>query len=352
MEKRVLLGMSGGLDSSYSAMVLAEDGYTVEGAVLKMHDDTDVAAAQEVADSLGISLRVIDCRERFENCVVNNFIEEYAKGRTPNPCVRCNSEVKFDLLCRTADEAGIPYVATGHYARLAYIKETGRYCIERAADLRKDQSYVLWRLEQQQLARLIFPLGTQTKEAVRIVARERRLSSADRPESQEICFIPDGDYVQFIEQKKGPFTPGDFIDINGKRVGQHKGIIRYTIGQRKGLGLSMGEPVFVGKIDPIENTVTVVPSEFTYSNRLFVEELNFSGMHPMQKGKKQLYVKLRYLAPLVLADVTFCSGGAYVFLHMPARAVTPGQSAVFYEDNRIAFGGIISGNRSIPDENP
>lgn len=340
--KKVLLGMSGGLDSTYSAVMLSELGYDVEGAVLMMHDYTDTVAAGESARALGIPLRVIDCRERFERFVVDDFVREYSHGRTPNPCIRCNSEVKFALLCEAADEMGIENIATGHYARIAYDLQTGRYCIEKAADNRKDQSYVLWRLKQEQLSRLILPLGMQKKEQIRGMARDMSLKAADKAESQEICFIPDGDYARFIEDKAGVFAPGDFIDKNGNRVGQHKGIIRYTIGQRKGLGLSMGEPVFVNRIDPIRNTVTVVPSGGEYSNRLFADELRFSGMLPQSDGECEFDVKLRYLAPPIPAKVRFTAGGAFVDLSSPARAVTPGQSAVFYKGDRVMFGGLIS----------
>ena len=342
MKKKILLGMSGGLDSTYSVLQLKEMGYDVVGAVLKMSDNTDVEKAQFAADTLGVPLHVVDCTERFRDVVVQDFLNEYAAARTPNPCVICNRYVKIASLCDCAKSLGIPHVATGHYANVGFDEESGRYYIKKAADMRKDQSYVLWRLTQEQISMLTFPLAQREKKDVRAQALEQNLPSADAEESQEICFIPTNDYISYIEEAKGVFPEGDFLDEEGRVLGRHKGIIHYTIGQRKGLGLSLGKPGFVTAIDPKANTVTVVSDESRiFSTRLVCDTLNFQKLMPMENGTIRAEGKVRYAAKPTMATVQIKGDVAEVLFDSPVRAVTPGQSVVFYDGDDVLMGGII-----------
>ena len=338
---KILVGISGGLDSTFAVDRLLREGHEVGTLLLDMHGNAEIGDAKKIAETYGVPFDVLDTKERFDACVVDYFVEEYARGRTPNPCVRCNRTVKIVSLCEYAKAHGYELVATGHYANKYYDKSCGRYSISFAKDMKKDQSYVLWELSQEQIEMLVFPLGDMAKSEVREYAASKRLEVADRPESQEICFIPDDDYVSFIEARKGVFPRGPFLDLEGKVIGEHKGIIHYTVGQRKGLGMSFGEHMFVKSIDAATNSITLCRKGEEYSDRLWVDELNFVGMTPIEEGELELDVKLRYAAPPVPATVRIGQGRAEVILHSPARAVTPGQSAVFYRDGRIMLGGII-----------
>lgn len=342
---RILLGMSGGLDSTYAAMKLCEEGHTVEGALLLMHPYTDIAAAQESANALGTPLHIIDCRERFESTVVPHFMDEYLAARTPNPCIVCNSDVKFRVLCDFARKNGFDRIATGHYARVAELTDGGerRYAISRSADPAKDQSYVLWRLPQDILSVLCFPLCDSVKSEVKADAGRLGLAAAEREESQEICFIPSGDYAEYIEARRGKSLPGDFVDSDGRVLGKHNGIIRYTVGQRKGLGIALGARAFVTDIDPETNKITL-SFEAKSTDRVLVTDIVFSGMRkPCGPCERELFVKLRYLAPPVRAKVNFfCDSMASIELSVPVRSVTPGQSAVFYDNDSVVAGGFIS----------
>ena len=232
---RILVGMSGGIDSTYAAFKLISEGHKVEGAVIVMHEHTEVDEAKDAADSLGIPLHIIDARDAFNACVVPNFMLEYTRGRTPNPCIICNSEVKFRILADYASEHGFDRIATGHYAKIVKNStEDGgvRYAICRAEDTGKDQTYMLWRLPQDVLARLVFPLASMRKEDLRGEALAMGMAAAERPDSQEICFIPDGNYAEYIEERMGPSLPGEFVDSDGRVLGTHRGIIHYTVGQR------------------------------------------------------------------------------------------------------------------------
>lgn len=336
--------MSGGLDSTYAAYWLKAHGHDVEGATLRMHQYTDITAAEEAAATVGIKLHVIDCTEAFEKHVVSNFVSEYAAGRTPNPCVMCNRHVKIAKLCDFASANGFDCVSTGHYTEIDYDSRSGRYFVCRAHDSNKDQSYVLWQLTQEQLALLYTPLFGMKKDDIRKTARELSFSAADKKESQENCFIPDNDYAGFIISRLGRerFPEGDFIDTAGNRVGTHRGIIHYTVGQRKKLGLALGEPVFVSAIDPINNTVTVSKSGGEYTDRMNVSKLNFQFLTPTSDAKFEAEVKIRYGASAVKASVEIHGDTASIYFDQPARAVTPGQSAVFYSEDRILFGGFIN----------
>lgn len=341
MEKKILLGMSGGIDSTYAVIELRRRGFFVEGAVLRMSGSTDVAGAERAAEALSVPLHIVDCTERFRQIVIADFISEYTKARTPNPCVICNRYVKIAALCEAAQTLRIPAVATGHYAGVEKDVRTGRFYIRRAADPRKDQSYVLWRLSQEQLSMLHFPLDGLMKGDIRLRARKMGLSAADAPESQEICFVPDGDYAAYIEAAAGKFPKGSFVDPNGRVLGEHQGLLRYTIGQRKGLGISLGHPVFVSKIDARANTVTLSEEDAVFSDRFVCRSLNFMRLAPGNREKLRAEVKIRYSARPEMATVRISGDLAEVCLEHPVRAVTPGQSAVFYQDDGILFGGII-----------
>ena len=352
MKEKLLLGMSGGLDSTYSVVQLRKMGYDVVGAVLKMSDNTDVEKARQVAETLGVPLHVVDCSKRFQDVVVRDFLTEYAAARTPNPCVICNRYVKIESLCECARSLGISHVATGHYANIGYDAESGRYFVCKASDAKKDQSYVLWRLTQEQLSMLMLPLAEREKKDVRADAIAMDLPSADAEESQEICFIPTNDYISYIEEAIGKFPEGDFLDEEGRVLGQHSGIIHYTIGQRKGLGLSLGKPGFVTTIDPMANTVTVVSDETKiFSTHLVCDTLNFQKLIPMENGVIRAEGKVRYAAKPVMATVKIKGDVAEVDFDSPVRAVTPGQSVVFYEGDTLLFGGIIRPPKSISNQN-
>ncbi len=332
---RVLLGMSGGFDSSFAAHKLALSGYTVEGALLVMHPYTDTEGARTAAERLGIPLHVIDCTELFRTAVVSSFISEYKTGRTPNPCIICNPEVKFKCLYDYAASHGFDKIATGHYARVEKVNTPfgERYVLTPPRDSAKDQSYMLSRLPQYILERVIFPLADEVKCELRREVKEQSLPIEDKEDSQEICFIPKGGYSDFLTEHLGEPREGDFIDADGKVLGRHRGITCYTIGQRKGLGIALGKRMFVGSIDPINNTVTLLEeakpvSEITLSDVVFMA---------VDKGEGELtldgFVKIRYAAPKVAARVTFTEDGrARVSFTEPVMSPAPGQSAVIYGD--------------------
>lgn len=336
---KILLGMSGGLDSTYAARVLLDAGHTVEGAVLVMHDHTETREARESAASLGIPLHEIDCRAGFDEAVVTPFCQAYLSGKTPNPCIVCNERVKFRYLYEAMQQRGFDRIATGHYARIE--EKDGRYAVCRARDARKDQSYVLYRLSQEILSHLLTPLSDYEKTDVRALAAAGGLAAADREESMEICFLPDGNYPAYIASRFGAPPEGDFIATDGRTLGRHRGILHYTVGQRKGLGIALGERMFVSHIDPLANTVTLSRDAERGSSHFTVTDPVFSGISPRERGEGRYTVKLRYLAPPVPATVRFEEGRVCVSLDAPVSAVTPGQSAVFYDGDRVAFGGFI-----------
>lgn len=340
---RILVGMSGGLDSTYAALKLLDEGHSVEGAVLVMHDFTDVADAIAAADAIGINIHVIDCTADFA-AVKDNFVSEYRSGRTPNPCIICNPLVKFRRLKNFAVENGFDKIATGHYARVEKVGDSDgeRYALLKAKDSRKDQTYMLYRLPEDILSMLVLPLADDVKTDVRAEAEKIGLAVASKKESQEICFIPDGDYAEYIESKTGAMPAGNFVDNEGNVLGKHKGIIRYTVGQRKGLGISLGERVFVTGINAAENTVTLSP-EASLTDRVSVSDIVFTGMKPAYDGEqRRISVKLRYQAPAVPATAVFTADGrATVITDAPQRSVTPGQSAVMYDGEVLLAGGFI-----------
>lgn len=340
---KILLGMSGGIDSTYSALKLKSEGHEVVGAVLKMHEHTETDEASRAARELGIPIYEIDCSDEFDKVIKGNFVTEYTNGRTPNPCIICNEKIKFARLYDFAMKNGFDKIATGHYAKIVETKhgDGTRYAVSCASDSSKDQSYMLYRLPQQILASLVFPLSESDKVTVRENAREAGVYSADRPDSQEICFLPDGNYTEFVEARAGKCPEGNFIDSNGKILGRHKGIIHYTVGQRKGLGIALGERMFVTHINSSDNTVTLEP---VLNGKYAVKicEMIYSGMDiPRDPITLVLTAKLRYTAPKVPVKAHLSpDGSATLEFDSPVKAA-PGQSAVLYSGDTVMCGGFI-----------
>ena len=336
---RILLGMSGGLDSTYAARVLLREGHEVIGAFLSIHDMTDPTPARESAEALGIRLVEVDCRELFDREVVIPFAADYRSGRTPNPCIICNPTVKFKALLDTMYAEGCDRIATGHYARIT--EEDGRFAVCLSSDGEKDQSYVLYRLGQDVLSHLLLPLADAYKQNVREEARAEGLLAADRPESMEICFLPPGEHAAYIAARFGEAPEGDFVSEDGRILGRHRGILHYTVGQRKGLGIALGERMFVTRIELETNRVILAPDRDREIRTVEVDRLVFSGVAPRTEGSEEFLVRLRYRAPLIPTTVFFEGERVRIELSVPVRAAAPGQSAVFYRDGRVAFGGII-----------
>lgn len=338
-QDRVLVGMSGGVDSSVTVRILQEQGFAVQGAVIRFspaHDGA-VAAAKDAARSLGIDVHVIDAAETFDREVVTPFCQSYCEGRTPNPCILCNPAVKFRLLAEKADELDIPYLATGHYARIERCTDgVCRLCT--AESTARDQSYMLYRLGPDILDRLILPLGEFEKTDVRDIARDIELNCADTPDSMEICFIPDGDYSAFIRARGMTPKQGRFIGPDGEDLGAHLGVDRYTVGQRKGLGISAGRPLFVREIRP-DGNIQLAESGGEFNQRITVGSIVTPDGLPMPDG--EYLVKIRSAAKPAPC-VTRCTDGILtVDFPEPVRAPAPGQSAVFYRDGYVMGGGLI-----------
>lgn len=369
MKKKVLVGMSGGIDSSSVCLMLKDKGYEVIGTTMRVWDlpqhfsepgqeqPNHVMQARELAERLGIEHYVADERASFKDVVVRNFIDEYLNGRTPNPCVMCNPTFKFRMLMEWADRLGCDYIATGHYVQK--VEQDGSVYLKCGADTKKDQSYFLWRLSQEVLRRCIFPLGDTTKDKVRAYLTEKGFEAKARGgESMEVCFIP-GDYREFLkeqlpdlEQKVGP---GDFVDEQGHKLGRHQGFPFYTVGQRKGLGIALGKPAFVLKINPQKNTVMLGDADRLMTEYMLVEQPNWVNADALPS--EGLAVRIRYRSkpiPCTLKKVNRlweekdAKGDLYlVHFHEPASAVTPGQSAVFYVDDLVVGGGYIASQKGI-----
>ena len=335
-QDKVLMGMSGGVDSSVAVRILQEQGFAVQGAVIRFspaHDAT-VEAARQAADALGVELHVIDASELFEQQVVTPFCDSYCEGRTPNPCILCNPGVKFRLLAEKADELGCPYIASGHYARVELCEDgLCRLCVPESAA--RDQTYMLYRLPQDILRRLVLPLGEFEKDDVREIARDIGLSCADAPDSMEICFIPDGDYSGFIRARGLTPKEGRFIGPDGEDLGPHAGVDHYTVGQRKGLGLAAGRPLFVKAILP-GGDVQLAESGEEYSTRLTLSGIVTPDGKPLAGGDYR--VKIRSAAKAVPCQF---DGNHTVTFPEPVRAPAPGQSAVFYRGGFVFGGGFI-----------
>ena len=349
MAKKVVVGLSGGVDSSVAAYLLKKQGYDVIGVTMHMwqpegeHQEPEsIKDARKVAEALDIPYYVCDFKEVFEQKVMNYFVEEYLQGHTPNPCTTCNRFVKWEALLERSKELGADYIATGHYARIIQLTN-GRYTIKTSATSAKDQTYALYNLTQEQLAHTLMPVGEYTKDEIRQIAEEAKLPVAQKKDSQEICFIPDNDYASFIEKKAGDRVPGpgNFVTKDGTVIGQHKGITHYTIGQRKGLNLSMGHPVFVTKICPKTGDVVVGENADVFSDTLVCDRVNFMGMEDLQEPRKVM-AKIRYahkgdicLLERINATQIKCT------FENPVRAITPGQAVVFYEQDYVLGGGTI-----------
>lgn len=357
--KKVVVGMSGGVDSSVAAYLLKEQRYDVIGVTMQIWQDEEREALEEsggccglsavedarrVAGQLGIPHYVMNFKEEFKRRVMDYFVEEYLAGRTPNPCIACNRYVKWESMLRRSMEIGADYIATGHYARITVTPE-GRYAICNSVTAKKDQTYALYNLTQEQLAHTLMPVGEYTKEEIRRIAEREGLAVAHKPDSQEICFIPDHDYAAYIEREAGPRVPGkgNFVTAEGRILGQHSGITHYTIGQRKGLNLAMGHPVFVTGIRPETNEVVIGEAEDVFGDTLYCDHINYMGMADLTEPREVL-AKIRYahagercIIEQVGEDMIKCR-----FL-APVRAITPGQAVVFYEDGYVLGGGSIIG---------
>lgn len=349
MSKKVVVGLSGGVDSSVAAYLLKKQGYDVIGVTMHMwqpegdfSEPASVADARKVAETLEIPFYVCDFKEVFEEKVMNYFVDEYLQGRTPNPCTTCNRYVKWEALLARAKELGADYIATGHYARIIQLPN-GRYSIKTSATSSKDQTYALYNLTQEQLAHTLMPVGEYSKDEIRQIAAEANIPVAQKKDSMEICFIPDNDYASFIEKKAGEKVPGqgNFVTIDGTVIGQHKGITHYTIGQRKGLNLSMGHPVFVTKICARTGDVVIGKNEDVFSNTLICDKVNFMGMENLEEPRKVM-AKIRYAhkGDICLLERLDDNRIKCTFEN-PVRAITPGQAVVFYEQDYVLGGGTI-----------
>ena len=356
-EKTALIGMSGGVDSSVAAYLMLQSGYRCIGATMHLYDNEmlgkdnghtccsldDVEDARSVARRLGIPHYVFNFKEDFEKQVIQKFVTSYESGLTPNPCIDCNRYLKFQRLLRRALELGYDYVVSGHYAQLRQDRATGRYLLYKAADRAKDQTYFLACLSQEQLAHIQFPLGGLTKPEVREIAEAQGFLNARKHDSQDICFVPDGDYVAFLERYTGKTYPaGDYLDLQGNVVGQHRGAVCYTLGQRKGLHLAMGAPVYVCGKDMGKNTVTVGPSEALFSKALRANDWQWFPFPALTEPLK-VTVKTRHRQSEQGATVYPEEGGfARVEFDAPQRAVTPGQAVVLYQRDLVIGGGTIT----------
>lgn len=354
MQKSVLIGMSGGVDSSVAAALLKEQGYHVIGATMRLwtYSDSDntnhegccaesaVEDARRVCDKLGIDFYVLNFKDMFREKVVDYFVSEYTRGRTPNPCIACNKYLKFDAMLKKALAMDIDYIATGHYAKIEQ-DENGKFILRVSDAAKKDQSYVLYNFTQEQLAHTLMPLGSYNKDEVRALAEKYGLAVANKKDSQEICFVEDDDYAKFIIDY-ADYKPqaGDILDIDGNKLGEHRGLIYYTIGQRKGIG-AYGRPMFVKEIDAKGNTITLGEKGTEFSDELTAYDVNFiSGEIPQKPLRIQ--AKVRYQAPPALATLYPLSDGSVrVVFDEPQRAVTAGQAVVFYDKDIVLGGGTV-----------
>lgn len=359
--KKVVIAMSGGVDSSLAARLLVDQGYDVMGVTMKLwgyidtggkptHDSNccsldDINNAKAECASLGIPHYTLDMSAEFKQIVIENFVSEYKAGRTPNPCIICNTEIKWHALLNKLDDLGVDYLATGHYARKVKHEATGNWVIGRGKDQVKDQSYVLWGIRPDELERTLFPLGELSKQEVRQQAANADMRTADTPESMEICFVPDNDYRRFLGEQYPEVIesapPGDFVDSQGKVIGEHQGIHNYTVGQRKGLGLATGERIFVNKIDAENNTVHVGSKQDAQSSSFTVNSVNW--LIPESYAlDSPLDVQIRYNHSAKPARIEAIADNEYrVTFDSPENAITPGQSAVFFQEGAAVGGGII-----------
>lgn len=354
MKKKVVIGMSGGVDSSVAAYLLKEQGYDVIGIMMRLAPDikeyeecetsccslSAVDDARKVADTLDIPFYVMNFKKEFNEYVIKPFVEEYTKGNTPNPCIVCNKHIKFEAFLRKAKGLGADFIATGHYARIE--KEGERYLLKKAKDPKKDQSYVLYNLTQQQLSHTLMPCSKYTKEEIRTLAEKIGLKVHNKKDSQEICFIPDNNHGKFIQNytNQGVKT-GDFVDKEGTILGKHKGIIYYTIGQRKGLGIALGRPVFVTDINPYTNQVVLGDEEEIFKSELLASDINFIPFDKLERPM-EVEAKIRYSSkPSKAIIIPDKDDKVRVVFDEKQRAITKGQSVVFYQEDLVIGGGVI-----------
>ena len=355
MNKKALVAMSGGVDSSVTALLMKRQGYECMGVTMKLfygeeaetRENTccsldDVEDARSVAMNLGMPYYVFNFSDRFSECVIDKFIDAYENGRTPNPCIDCNRYLKFDKLYMRAKELGYDYIATGHYAKVEYDKTKGRFLLKKAADLSKDQSYVLYSLTPEQLSHTVFPLGKLTKSEVRAIAEENGFVNARKHDSQDICFVTNGKYSDFIESYTGRKYPeGNFVYKDGTVLGRHKGIIRYTVGQRKGLGLALPHPMYVIRVDTETNTVILGENEDLFSKEVTADNINLISVDNLYEPLR-VKAKVRYSQPEQWATAVQTDEDTIkLVFDEPQRAVTQGQALVMYDGDVVVGGGTI-----------
>jgi tRNA-specific 2-thiouridylase len=356
MKKKVVVAMSGGVDSSVAALILKEEGYEVIGVTLSLWEEEEASLpdsyrgccslkavndAKKVSFALEIPHYTLNFKEAFKKSVIDYFVKEYVSGRTPNPCLKCNEIIKFDLLLKKAFSLGAEYLATGHYARISYDKKSNVYYLKKGIDEGKDQSYVLYMLNQENLSHTLFPLGNLKKEEVRQIAQKKNLHVASKSESQEICFIPEKNYRKFLKKYLPSIKPGPIVDKKGNILGEHKGIIFYTIGQRKGLGIPLGKPLYVIAIDHQKNTVIVGEEKDLYKKSFIASKANWVfWKKPPSQFKAQ--VKIRYRFKEASATVRIINKERFeVQFEEAQKAITPGQAGVIYQDDIVLGGGVI-----------